>query len=358
MALANLPSVFVFPPFPQGIVAGTGVGGAVFVLDAANEYAAIVAQAKEDITIQNICFRTVTVTTGTTALDCRIESVDTATGLPSGTLFATDTNIAHNLADSDDNTWVTSANLTANASITKGQWFAVMVKNPAASFGNFQIAHNTEPQVIHPYGVSVTGTKQVFLPTIGAKTSGGAFVNFGPNYYPAVSGADTAFNSGSTPDERGNVVTLPFKCRVCGIAYYGFGAAGTTFELILYDTDGSSVLAAITVDSDVIQTNAMGPNYHYFDDSPVTLSAGSQYRVVMKPGGATNVTLASFTVGEAGILDTIAGGQNIHHTQRTDGGSWSQTATTRNYMGLIIDQLDDGAGSGGGGPLVGGRLVN
>lgn len=358
MALASLPGVFLYPPLPYGITGGTSVSGTIFVLDASDEIAAIVCQAKEDITIQNICFRTGTVTTGAT-LDLRIETVG-STGLNSGTLFGTNTNIAHVLADGDDNTWVTSANLTANASITKGQWFAIVVKNPNASPGNFQIVNYNEPVAFHPYGINVLTTKQTVLPTIACKTSGGAFVNLGPNYYPAVSAADTAFNSSSTPDERGNVLTLPFKCRAVGIAFYGFGAAGTTYDLTLYSSNGTSVLAAITVDSDVTQVASQGIQMFYFDDSPVELSAGTKYFITLKPSGATNVTLASFTVGEAGVLAALAGGTSVFLATKTDGGSPDETGTTtRSLISLIIDQLDDGAGSGGGmlvHPGMGARL--
>jgi hypothetical protein len=351
MALASLPGVFLFPPMPLGIAGSTQVSTTLYVLDATVEIAAIIAQAQEDITIQNICFQTGTVTTGAT-LDLRIESVDLSNGQPSGSLFDTDTNIAHVLADADDNAWITSANLTANAVITKGEFFAIVVKQPVASFGNFQIANFSEALAGFPYGVNVLSTKQTALPTIAAKTSGGAFINLGPNYFPAATATDTSFNSGSTPDERGNVVTLPFKARASGIAFYGFGAAGTTYDLVLYDTDGSTVLAAITVDSDVTQLNSQNMRAHYFDDTTVTLSAGSQYRIALKPNAATNVTLGSFTVGEAGVLDAVAGGQAIHHTQQTNGGGWTETTTQRNLISLIIDQLDDGAGGGGGGALL------
>jgi hypothetical protein len=351
MALTAIGGLLTYPPIPWNAANGIGVSSGLYVLDAAAEKAAIIAQAAEDITIQYVCFRTATVTTGAT-IDLRVETVDLATGFPSGTLFATDTNVAHVLGNTDDNLWVTSAALTANATITKGQWFAIVVANAGA--GNFNLASFYDAQDVTPYGALYTTSyaKQAIRPSIAAKTSGGSFVNMGAHYIPAVSVDEENINSGTTPDEVGNVITLPFPARCIGAVVWLSIAAGIAYDIVLYDTDGTTVLASTAFDSDLLLSANSGPVTFIWDDAAVTLAASSQYRLVVKPTSASNVTVSSYVLGEVGVFDVIVGGQNVHKTERTNAGAWSQTTTRRNVMGLLLDQLDDGAGGAGGGLLT------
>ena len=89
-------------------------------MDASGDYDAIVLAAREAMTISHVGFRTGAVAGSPTA-DVRIETV-AATGLPSGTLWATNTNIVTGALSGS--TYALHA-LTASASITACQMFDV-----------------------------------------------------------------------------------------------------------------------------------------------------------------------------------------------------------------------------------------
>src|SRR5580765_13275 len=102
----------------------------IATLTAAGHYVCYISIAQEDMVISHVGFRVGTCTGSPTA-DCRIETVAT-TGLPSGTLWATNTNIVTGTLSTDTN--VLNA-LTAAATITKGQVFAVKIAyNSGTSF--------------------------------------------------------------------------------------------------------------------------------------------------------------------------------------------------------------------------------
>ena len=77
-------------------------------------------------------------------------------------------------------------------------------------------------------------------------------------------------------------------------------------------------------------------------DAPVTLNAGSVYRVTKLATEAVNVShsLATYLAGyqsQSGL-----GGANATYTSRTDAGSWPDSTTQQMIMGMLFDQLDDG----------------
>jgi hypothetical protein len=87
----------------------------------------------------------------------------------------------------------------------------------------------------------------------------------------------------------------------------------------------------------------------YFD-AAATLTAGTAYRAVIEPTSATNCNITTATLPSADYRGAWPHGLNsVYCTYTTGGGAWDDTATTLlPFMDIIIDQLDDGAGSGGG----------
>jgi len=78
-----------------------------------------------------------------------------------------------------------------------------------------------------------------------------------------------------------------------------------------------------------------------FDSDPaasVILVKDFYYRIVITPG-ADAVAVPTLNVISAAAMDELSFGQDCIWTQRTDGGAWTQTATKRAMLGLVIDQL-------------------
>lgn len=318
------------------------------LIDAAGEKAAFLFQAPNTGTIDQLGWRTMTVTTGAT-VDVRLETVDAATGFPSGTLWATNTNGSQVVASTDDNTWFNTS-LTAGASVNKGQWLAMVIVNPASP-GNMNIARVDELLVtsdISPFIAQYTTTwaKQVsYSPVCAVRYSGGNYYAI-EGMYPFSNLGSLFFSNSSTPDEIGNIFQMPFPCRVTG--FWKAGSTDGDMDVVLYDSNGSTPLLTLAVDKDIhtFTSNAVGVGRF---DSTVNLAKDTDYRIVLKPTTTTAVSLLGVSVPAVAMMDALCGGQKVHNTSRTDGGSWSQTTTDRMMIGILFDALDDGAGGGAGG---------
>lgn len=326
-----------------------------FVLDAAGEKLAFVLQAPKTGSIRKVGFRVGNVVTSATDTDVRIESVDATTGHPSGSLLATDTNVTVSSASITTDTWITTGALTADAAVTKGGVIAVVIAPSGTP--NFRLTAASNMPVMgfaycDHYTTSYTKSSGSVRPVVALEYSDGSYA-YTPGTIPASSMTTSTIRTGSTPDE----IALKFKVAA-PVRVGGFVLASTTtqdLDVILYDSDGTTSLATYSIDDDVSINTVMGT---YLFASSVQLTADTFYYLAMKPSVDTNQNVYYFDVASAAILDSMTGGQNWHYAERTNAGGWSATTTRRPWFGLIIDGVDDGAGSGGGaGPLIGGRLV-
>ena len=128
MALQGIKFGLTIPPWPSSVSGLPNIGGVAYTLDAGSEKAAVIDSAVAAKSIRKVRFRTGTVTTGAT-LDIRIETLD-ASGDPSGTLWAANTNVSHVLNATDDNVWLVTGALTADATLAVGDKYAIVIVNP------------------------------------------------------------------------------------------------------------------------------------------------------------------------------------------------------------------------------------
>lgn len=327
------------------------------LLDAASEKAAHVFKIGQGGTgtIDKVGFLTRGVTTGAT-VDVRLETVSLTDGFPTGTLLGTNSNGAQVIGDGDDDTWFTTA-LTTGVAVNQGDDVAVVIVNPSSSPGNMNInATLFDDSRTTPYCAHFTSSWAMRNTNSNAcaalEYDDGSYVNH-PGVFPISAVPDAfTFNSGSNPDERGIIFQLPFPFRVTGVRLHA--TIGADCDIVLYDSDGSSVLQTLTIDPDL--GNGTGGIKSYPFDSSQDLLADTDYRMVFKPG-ASNISIQEFTVDTAAIMDSYPGGQKFHHTQRVDGGSWTETTTKRSYsLGIMFDGFDDAAGGSASGvrnPFIG-----
>ena len=347
--LVSLPSPIQFP----GIVGNLGGApsiSATATLDAAGEYAAYAFVAREDMVISHVGFRTVTVAGSPTA-EVRIETLDPATGLPSGTLWAANTNGTTGTISSNTNPLQA---LTASASITKGQAFCVKIVY--ASGTSIQIGHIASiapypSQSALPYQIVNVGTPTKAItsvtPTIALGSSATTFYQV-PGTLPISAYTAGAFNNTNSA-KRGILFTPPMNGRITGVRWFNSGNTGDFDACVRTgDAAGTEIGSSCTsFEGDNNSANFTATMTVYFDN-PVTATAGTAYRVSIEPSSATNVNVSTFTLPSADYFSGSPAGSTAVYTSFAT-ATWTDSTTQLPLMDVIFDQVDNGAGSGGGG---------
>lgn len=295
-------------------------------LDASGEQYAVILQAPRSGTITEVGFQ-VSPTPSVGDADVRLESVDTTTGYPSGTLLGTNTNATLTISTSG---WKT-ATLTVGAVVTEGDLIAVVVKNVS---GNWRVRYGTLAAAGFPYlAANLSGVwSKLNGPPRLALGYGGTYYQLSGTYSEISS---VAFNSGSTPDEIGNLFTLPVGLRVRGM-WAGVDFDGMT-DIVLYQ--GSTVVASYSVDPDVRFGVSSQISIFRLNGS-VVLAADTPYRLVIKPTTTTNVTLLHQDLASAALRAASILGSDWQYTSRADGGAWTETATRVALLHLLVDGID------------------
>jgi hypothetical protein len=350
MTLVSLPSPIQFPGICGNISNTPAVANAT-ALTAAGHYQAYVFCAREDMTISHVAFR-IGSAMGSNGVDVRIETVAT-TGIPSTTLWATNTNGAQTVAGNTN--YLTA--LTASASITKGQIFCVkLAYSSGTSFTPQSLNSIASPYNSDlPYAVLNTGSDvKSTLPStavIGLGSNSTTFYQV-PGAIPPVAYAAGAFNNTSSA-KRGLRFTPPMNCRAIGLRWYNSGANGD-YNAVLYNDAGTELSSSSTAfDGNHSTEIVTGTETVYFDNT-VSLSAGTTYRIAIEPSSATNVNVSTQTLATVDYRGGTPAKLTAHYTTFAT-ATWDDTNTSvLPLMDLIIDQVDDGAGTGGVIGVIGG----
>lgn len=353
MTLVSLPSPIAFP----GLLispSNTPNIGTVATLDASGEYVAYIFSAREDMTISHVGFLVGAVTNSPT-MEIRIETVD-ASGLPSGTLWATNTNIVTAALSSG---WTLQA-LTASASVTKGQMVCVKLLWGGAATSTLIVQHllNTTSGFGGnlPYSVINTGTPTKTgisnLPALALGSSLTTFYNV-PGFVAFNAHTANAFNNTSSA-KRGLRFVPNFNCRAVGIRWFKGNATGDC-NISLMDDAGTELSGSSTaLDNDHTLVTQTGSVAVYFDN-PVVLAAGTAYRVALQPTSATNINITTLTLPSSDYFSATPAKSAAVATYATFAtATWTDSTTQIPLMDVLLDQIDNGEGSGGVIGVVGG----
>lgn len=335
MALTDIALAYIPPPQDSAWLAS------FFDLDAQNEQCAAILDVPKTGAIRKVGFAVDQVTVSGAA-DVRIETI--SAGLPTGTLWGTNTNVAHTVSATG---WQVTSALTSDASVTRGDRIAVVIKNNSASadFRIENVSNGPWSSSRYPYGAQDLGgagwSKVSVTPALYLEYSDASqeriigvpvFINPGL----------ATFNSGSAEDEIGNRMVLAYGCRTQGA--WILADIEQTSDVVLYE--GTTQLASCTLSPDERGATSVGL-YYCLWDAAQELTASTVYRVVLKPSTTTpNTAIYTGSVSSA-QLALLPGGANVYKTGRADAGSWSDDSSTITAIGLIIDQIDLGGGSGG-----------
>jgi hypothetical protein len=358
MALVDIGEYIPIPNILRGHQGTPAFGNTA--LSAAGRKQGFVFRAPKTGSIRGFYFRVGTVTTGGDC-DCRLEQVDATTGLPNGTLIGTTTNVTKSLVSGDANTYVYSGDFTLDASVTRGDVMAVVINNTTGSYqATFITAGGTTAfaEVVDPYLVQdTTGSawaKAVGIPVFNVKYSDGT-THLILNALPVKTFTQTtSFNNTTNPDEIGAIFTFPFACRIVGAWFYGSLLGDVTYAV--YDgasapTTGSA-LATIACDKDITQSTS-GRYHSATFATTLTVAKNDVRRMVLRPDSATSVTINEFEVDATLSNNAFPCGtwSNKTFREKDAPGTFDDTSTLKHVLcGFLIDQIDDGAGTGG--PLV------
>jgi len=341
MTLVNVGPI-VLPGRGPNTTTGTTPGYSGVLIDAVGEKAAQIFQAPKTGLIRRIVCVTANITTGAT-LDARLETVN-ATGDPSGTLFGTNTNANLVLGSADDLIFKESADFTADAVVTRGDYLAAVIVWATPFVGNIS-RWGSIPSFFFPYSdVFNTGAwvKNAALCAIGVKYSDGSYEWCGSDAFIEESVNTLSVSSALSPNQVGNSFTPAARMTLGGFWVQTNWVAGGDFDFVVYGPDGVTPLSTTAIDADKSLATA-GPA-QYLITTPIVLSAGVTYRLVVKPG-ATALTVRERIFDNPAVLNMIELGTTFYKTSATNPtglGSWTDDTSRRINMGLIITQIDDG----------------
>jgi len=367
MALATIAGGLLLPAPPQYI----NNSGAVFsfLIDDTAEKVAMGYVVPKTGTLSKVGFVLGTVTQApTNGLRVSFQDRDVTTGDPDGTQDQY-RDVTSGLSTG---AWIETGILTSNGtdggtkrSVTAGDYIFVVIEftsfnasdslNIGAGLGGFTRGSFLHSSCVDAFTAawakSVSYQVNVYL-----EYDDGTTVHV-PGVYPTLTAQTTlGISTATNPDIVALIVTPTFSCRAVGAWVFGAHGSDDQITLKLYDTNGSTVLGTTaTFDEDWGTESGVAGMVGFFTGGGVTLAAGSTYRVAVVPSSGTfTLSYAVQDTNKAKVWDAWELGQMAHWSQQTDAGAWTENTLRRPFLGLILDQLDDGAGGGGLAHIIGG----
>lgn len=233
--------------------------------------------------------------------------------------------------------------------VTKGQKFAVVIEFNSYVAGNMVLATGPRPETA---GIGYPGVKtdtgggwgeflQMNYPNIAIEYDDAIepFVDC----YPIDSYGSISISQSTTPDDVAAKFSLPFACRVIGVAVQGVDPGDMSWQI---ENAGGSVLAGPAKFHFEPDDNTTTGKLTTYFDTEVDLAKDTTYYLVFKTTTTTSGTLRYVDVA-SGMLAAFPGGTAWVWSERTDGGAWSDNSTRKLIVGLIVSGFSDGAAGGG-----------
>lgn len=358
-----------------------GSGGADFInapsgqqfiqLDSATKAVEWIFQAEEAITITRLAVKYGSSSGTSPTYRVSLQGVN-GSGNPDGTIKGGGSPASKTFSPSglgwatNSVFWITLDNSYACA---RGEYLAMVLDYSSGTIGglNSSSFHSaiSSPKTHFPYTIhNDTGTR--------TNPNGMPYFGYGSSTrkYGCVvrdSGNEVAFDLNSSPDERGLKFTIPAgwcdTYTLAGLRWMvgsGLVAGGSTI-ITLYsgtDTTAANSTGAVT-ETTVQQTVTWDHDFSLkapqdgvatilFDESSlVTLYAGATYRIVLTPQGTQDTSIWQFQLPSADDGDTLEGQQDFVGTSRVNAGNWTDTATDRYLMKLLLSDITEPSGGGG-----------
>jgi len=294
-----------------------------------------VFQAEKAGDISGVNFAILTVPSSGT-ISAWLETVDTSTYTPSGTLVSTDASGTLSVSAIG----VKTISFTTAPTLSVGSWYAIVLIRDTGTFG-VAITAAGVGGLSHPIGCYNNGS---WLKS-GTLASAVVSLNYTDSTILALGSNACSLeedryvlDSGTTPDEVGIKLTMPAKARIVGARI----AIDQNIDcnVNLYDAD-NTVLATALLDKDALTATA-GQLMEIIFATPVVVEKDAIVRLAVAPATTgTDAQLGAFVyASEADKLGWIgAMGGSVSGTSRTDTGSWTDTSLTIPAISLVLDRI-------------------
>jgi hypothetical protein len=267
-----------------------------------------------------------------------IELVNTTTGLVDGTLAAAGASGVVTCTLGAATQWYTFT-LSTPLYVNRGQQYAAVLR--IGTPGDVRIYYTTITENPNAYPCALTNTAGTWTKVGGTAITGrfkidGEWVRQEWAWPYEATAAARNVSVSTTPDEVGNLLTMPATVRSSGAWVY-LNGVGTNrdWTLKLYDAN-NDVLASSSIDCDTVSFSVAQP-YHSIWSEDVVLEKDKTYRLTYAATGSSNTSFYTVSVNTTEFSHLLPGDGNCIYTQRTDGGAWAETATKHGVIGLILN---------------------
>ncbi len=347
MATANQHRILSFPQ---------SVGSPTFNtqgLTASNSRLGYIFMAEEDATISHLWVRNVSVTGVSPVYRVSLQTLNSATGVPSGSLVAVGAEGTFTPSGSTGGVWVA---LTTPVSITRGTFYGIVIDYSSgtidgSNFAVFGTAVNglasTENSLAY-FAYAAAGTY--------AKSANSQFTLFGYKSSSKVYGRPISTMSTTSASSSGHRVTskvpalggagTTYKVRGIRIALTT-PSSSSSFTAGIWDSAGTA-LQTVSVDTDQLRSSSVAGSTAeiIFSGTLSTLDADTAYYVGVENSGTT-ITLTHLEVANNEDFDPFPAARNLY-LSTWNGSAWSDTTTRRPIIELIIDDVTvSGGGTSG-----------
>jgi hypothetical protein len=332
---------FLWGPLNHLDINGTTSIDATALNDADNSVASVF-MADKDGTVDRVGF-SISAKTGSDATVkyfAGLVTVD-ASGHPTSTAYGGSTPANPTQASlSTGWNWLT---LVGNATMVAGDLVAVRIwhdgSSTAPTAANVTVRHaqrvGGQTSYNLPYAdvFTTAWAKAANLPISTYRYADGTVAN-----HPIVvlGATNTAFNTGTTPDETGAKFQLPWPavCRGARVVVDVATPATNAFVVKLYDA-ADGLLASATVPAATVAFNVASQVNVFWD--AVALAADTDYRLTVLPTTTDNTQISVLATPDTDSKQAIACGDRFGYTTRTDAGAWTDTALTVPMVGLWLE---------------------
>ncbi len=282
----------------------------------------------------------------TTGADIKVsfQDVDAANGVPDGTIDQYRVIASGSIGSTPKTGLITSDGTDGGTkrSVARGDLMAIVVEwNSSAGSvaARGWTSFNRSSMVGGCYNATYNGTawsKSANVVPIGALEYDDGSYALIPDLLTAQAMNSPSYGSGASPNEYGLKFTPPVNCKVAGF-WVSANIAGDA-TVTLYDAN-TTALATKVLDKDITPHGASAGSYFVFFDSDVQLTAGSVYRLALKPNTTTAITLQRWNL-LTGTSDQYPGGSALTDTRRTGSGAWTDDVDIRPFMGFYISEIE------------------
>jgi hypothetical protein len=189
-------------------------------------------------------------------------------------------------------------------------------------------------------------------PVVALRYAGGTYEPLNMPVAPIVTLNNTLFNSGTNPNERGLRFSVPFATRLAGLWFYG--DMDGNFDIRFYTGSNTTHDWEIVYDKDL--RTATNAKLFILNTTKQAITANQVYRITVRPSSVTDIRTFDYDVSTAALMGAVEGGATFFLCAKTTTPSWTDSEMKKPWMGILLDQFEDGAGGttivGRSGPVV------